>query len=198
MRDLLDLSKIEAGESQPQFATISVRDLLTMVVKELRPQVETKGLKLSVDAPVTLPWVMVDRLQIERVVSNLVINALRHTKQGEIKIRAEPRDNFVAVSIHDTGSAIPGEYLPPGLGLTISKSIVAAYAETDDQRSRPRRTSNRGAVAGELTVEAIKHRARKISGGEQESWQQNSNVLSSAVPLGLNKRLTSVFQRKQP
>jgi PAS domain S-box-containing protein len=143
MRDLLDLSKIEAGESQPQLATVSARDLLNTAVKELRPQVETKGLKLSVDAPVTLPWVMVDRLQIDRVVSNLVVNALRHTKQGEIKISAEQRDNYVAVSIQDTGSGIPSEYLPhifdkfvqvpdaptggAGLGLTISKSIVEAH-----------------------------------------------------------------------
>ena len=45
MRDLLDLSKIEAGESQPQLATVSARDLLTTAVKELRPQVEAKGLE---------------------------------------------------------------------------------------------------------------------------------------------------------
>ena len=143
MRDLLDLSKIEAGESQPQLATVSARDLLTTAVKELRPQVEAKGLQLTVAAPVELPWVMVDRLQIERVISNLVINALRHTKQGEIKISAEQRDNHVAVSVSDTGSGIPTEYLPHifdkfvqvpdaptggvGLGLTISKSIVEAH-----------------------------------------------------------------------
>jgi len=143
MRDLLDLSKIEAGESQPRLATVSARDLLNTAVKELRPQAETKGLKLSVDAPVTLPWVMVDRVQIERVISNLAVNAIRHTKQGEIKINAEQRDNYVAVSIQDTGSGIPSEYLPhifdkfvqvpdaptggAGLGLTISKSIVEAH-----------------------------------------------------------------------
>ncbi len=143
MRDLLDLSRIEAGESQPQLATVSARDLLMTAVKELRPQVEAKGLQLTVDAAVELPWVMVDRLQIERVVSNLVINALRHTKQGEIKISAEQRESHVVVSVSDTGSGIPAEYLPhvfdkfvqvpdaptggAGLGLTISKSIVEAH-----------------------------------------------------------------------
>ena len=143
MRDLLDLSRIETGESQPQLATVSARDLLDTAVKDLRAQVEAKGLHLRVDAPVTLPWVIVDRLQIERVVSNLVVNAIRHTKQGEIKINAEQRDNYVAVSIQDTGSGIPSEYLPhifdkfvqvpdaptggAGLGLTISKSIVEAH-----------------------------------------------------------------------
>lgn len=109
MRDLLDLSKIESGESQPQLATVSVRDLLTTAVKDLRPQVETEGLELRVDAPVELPWVRVDRLQIERVISNLVINALRHTKQGKIKISAEDRDSHVAISVCDTGSGIPKE-----------------------------------------------------------------------------------------
>ena len=143
MRDLLDLSKIEAGESQPQLATVSSRDLITTAVQELRPQVEAKGLSLNVDVPVELPALSVDRLQIERVISNLVINALRHTKQGEIKISAEQRDNHVAVSVQDTGSGIPTEYLPhifdkfvqvpdaptggAGLGLTISKSIVEAH-----------------------------------------------------------------------
>lgn len=143
MRDLLDLSRIEAGESEPQLATVSARDLLTTAVKELRPQVEAKGLELSVDVPIELPWVSVDRLQIERVINNLVINALRHTKNGEIKISAEQRDNHVAVSVSDTGSGIPTEYLPhifdkfvqvpdaptggAGLGLTISKSIVEAH-----------------------------------------------------------------------
>jgi PAS domain S-box-containing protein len=142
MRDLLDLSKIEAGES-PQLATVSARDLLNAAVKELRPQVEAKGLELKIDAPVGLPWVSVDRLQIERVINNLVINALRHTTQGEVRISAEKRDSHVAISIQDTGSGIPTEYLPhifdkfvqvpgaptgvAGLGLTISKSIVEAH-----------------------------------------------------------------------
>jgi NtrC-family two-component system sensor histidine kinase KinB len=143
MRDLLDLSRIEAGESQPQLAAASAKDLIATAVKELRPQVEAKGLKLSVDASVELPWVSVDRLQIERVIGNLVINALRHTKQGEIKISAEQRDSHVALSVSDTGSGIPTEYLPhifdkfvqvpdaptggAGLGLTISKAIIEAH-----------------------------------------------------------------------
>ncbi len=143
MRDLLDLSRIEAGESQPQLTPVNARALLTTAVGELRPQVEAKGLALKVNVPVDLPPVMVDRLQIERVISNLVTNALRHTRQGEINISAEKRDNHVAVSVGDTGSGIPSEYLPhifdkfvqvpdeptggAGLGLTISKSIVEAH-----------------------------------------------------------------------
>jgi PAS domain S-box-containing protein len=144
MRDLLDLSKIEAGESQPQLAPVHTHDLIATAAEELRPQVETKGLRLNVRLPADLPRVMVDRTQIERVISNLVINAIRHTRHGDIQISAERRNATVAVSVCDTGSGIPSEYLPrifdkfvqvpgarstggAGLGLAISKSIIEAH-----------------------------------------------------------------------
>jgi PAS domain S-box-containing protein len=143
MRDLLDLSRIEAGESRPQFAPVRTRDLIASIAGELRPQMEAKGLALRVAAPTDLPPVEVDRAQIERVISNLVINAIRYTKHGEIKLSAELLNGHVAVSVCDTGSGIPSEYLPrifdkfvqvpgaqaggAGLGLAISKSLVEAH-----------------------------------------------------------------------
>jgi PAS domain S-box-containing protein len=143
MRDLLDLSKIEAGESPPLLAPVRAGELIHAAAEDLRPQVEVKGLEFRVDVPTNLPSVNVDRSQIERVISNLVINAIRSTRQGEIRITAERRDRNVAVSVADSGSGIPAEYLPhifdkfvqvpdaptggAGLGLAISKSIVEAH-----------------------------------------------------------------------
>jgi PAS domain S-box-containing protein len=143
MRDLLDLSRIEAGESQPELAPIRARALIDNVATELRPQVETKGLAFRVNVSGDLPTVMADRSQIERVLTNLVINAIRYTRQGEIRIDAEPRGHYVAVSVSDSGSGIPQEYLPhifdkfvqvpgaaiggAGLGLAISRLIVESH-----------------------------------------------------------------------
>jgi PAS domain S-box-containing protein len=143
MQDLLDLSKIEAGEDKPQLASLRARDVIGGAAEVLRAQVEAKGLALRVETPVDLPSVMADRTQIERVVSNLVINAIRHTKRGEIGISAERRGDYVAVSVSDTGSGVPKEYLThifdkfvqvpgattggAGLGLAISRSIVEAH-----------------------------------------------------------------------
>jgi PAS domain S-box-containing protein len=153
MRDLLDLSKIEAGESQPQLLTVKPTDLIEATAEQLRPQVETKGLELNVEAPPELPKISVDRSQIIRVLSNLVGNALRYTKQGEIRINAESRGHFVAISVSDTGTGIPHEYLPhifdkfvqvpgassggAGLGLAISRLIVEAHGGQISVNSEP-------------------------------------------------------------
>jgi PAS domain S-box-containing protein len=144
MRDLLDLSKIEAGESAPHLSLINARELILAAAEAFRAQGEAKGITLTVDASPELPCLLADRAQIERVVSNLVSNALRHTDPGgKIHISAARRDGQVSVSVTDTGHGIPPEYLPSifdkfirvpgapsggaGLGLAISKSIVEAH-----------------------------------------------------------------------
>lgn len=143
MRDLLDLSRIEAGESQPMLETARPREFIIHTTEDLRPQVESKGLSFRVMVPVGLPDVKIDPSQIERVLGNLVVNAVRYTRQGEIRIGAETRGNYIAVSVSDTGTGIPQEYLPhifdkfvqvpgaatggAGLGLAISRLIVEAH-----------------------------------------------------------------------
>ena len=143
MRDLLDLSRIEAGESQPQLRTISLRDLLASEAEELRPQVEAKSLSFHLDVPDDLAAVVADASQISRVIANLVVNAIRYTRTGGISIEAAQRGRYVTVSVSDTGSGIPAESLShifemfvqvpgaptggAGLGLAISRLIVEAH-----------------------------------------------------------------------
>jgi len=143
MRDLLDLSRIEAGESQPVLERVRTREFIIDETEELRPQVEARGLAFRVLIAVGLPDVTIDPSQIQRVLANLVINAIRYTKEGEIRVGAETRGNYVVVSVSDTGTGIPAEYLPhifdkfvqvpgaatggAGLGLAISRLIVEAH-----------------------------------------------------------------------
>jgi signal transduction histidine kinase len=143
MRDLLDLSRIEADESQPEPKAVKTREFIVNVTEELRPQVESKGLAFNVLVPSGLLDVFIDHSQIERVLANLVVNAIRYTKQGEIVIGAEQRGSYVAISVSDTGTGIPQEYLPhifdkfvqvpgaatggAGLGLAISRLIVEGH-----------------------------------------------------------------------
>lgn len=158
MRDLLDLTRIETRESAPRLAPVLPANLIGSAAEHLRPQVEAKGLTLTVDMPPGLPPVLADREQVERVVGNLVTNALRYTPRGgEIAVRAMPGDGHVAVCVADTGRGIPAEYLPhifdkfvqvpsaqsggAGLGLAISKSLVEAHGGQISVRSEVGRGS---------------------------------------------------------
>ncbi len=158
MRDLLDLSKVEAGEAVPNLLPIGAGALIVAAAESFRGQAASKGLRLTIDVPPDLPVVLADRVQIERVVANLLSNALRHTDPGgEVHLSAMRRDGQVAVSVADTGRGIPPEYLPrifdkfvrvpetpaggAGLGLSISKSIIEAHGGQIVVQSQPGRGS---------------------------------------------------------
>ncbi|HMF56020.1 MAG TPA: ATP-binding protein, partial [Pyrinomonadaceae bacterium] len=145
MRALLDLSRIESGEEKPHLISIRVTDLIRSAAERLRPQVESKEITFHVDVPPDAPPVLADREQIERVITNLVTNAIRYTSRGgEIHLIATQRNNrTLTISVRDTGRGIPPEYLPrifdkfvqvpnapsggAGLGLAISERIVEAH-----------------------------------------------------------------------
>jgi two-component system, NtrC family, sensor histidine kinase KinB len=158
MRELLDLSKIESGAVAPQLVATRPSMLLSEATDRLRLQVEATGVRLVVEAPPDLPLVLADRSQIDRVIGNLITNALRATPAGgTITVAAERRGDDVAFSVADTGSGISRDYLPrifepfvqvphaaaggAGLGLTISRRIVEGHGGRLSVQSEPGRGS---------------------------------------------------------
>jgi NtrC-family two-component system sensor histidine kinase KinB len=158
IRELLDLSKIESGAVTPVLVAARPSVVLHGAVDALRLQVESRGLRLEVDADPELPNVSVDRSQIERAIGNLITNAMKATPAGgTITVAAVRRGDDVAISVTDTGAGIPREYLSrifepfvqiphgsgggSGLGLAITRRIVEAHGGQLTVQSEPGRGS---------------------------------------------------------
>ena len=158
MRELLDLSKIESGDSAPVRTPVPASALAHDAAESVRMQAEARNVRLNLVAAPDLPHVFADRQQIQRVIVNLLTNAIRATAAGgTITVRGVRREGEVAFSVTDTGAGIPREYLSrifepfvqvpnapqgaSGLGLTIARRIVEAHGGRLTVQSEPGRGS---------------------------------------------------------
>ncbi|MBI5666928.1 MAG: HAMP domain-containing histidine kinase [Chloroflexi bacterium] len=158
--DLFELSRLDAGNLDIQREPTSLRDLFSDTIGSMRPRAERSGVTLtgSVQPGVDTVYIAPDKIQ--RVLSNLLENALRYTPPGGcITLRAERDADAVCVSVHNTGSLIAPTDLPRvfesfyqgeptraperdktrgvGLGLAIARGFVEAHGGTISVRSQP-------------------------------------------------------------
>lgn len=100
---LLDISKIDAGAVEPEFAVIPLQPLLERIRDQFAPYARDKGLDLRL-APTSI-WVRSDPRMLQRVVSNLVQNAVRYTDHGRVLVGYHRSRR--AIGVWDTGPGIP-------------------------------------------------------------------------------------------
>jgi signal transduction histidine kinase len=140
---LRELSRLDAHQTTPVREVFAIEERVHDVAIKFRPQAEASNVDLSVDAPPSLPRVDADIGLIERLISNLVDNALRNTPAGgRARLYLTSENGRVRVNITDTGPGIPKEEIPPirqrfyqvdsttgeregsGLGLSIAAEIA--------------------------------------------------------------------------
>ncbi|MBR1855071.1 MAG: DegV family EDD domain-containing protein [Lachnospiraceae bacterium] len=149
INDILDVSKIEAGKMDIVPVNYHVASLLSEIVNMIWLKAEEKGLKFHVDIDPDVPETLFgDEVRIKQILINLLNNAVKYTKEGEITLHmeCEPTDNgsiLLKINVSDTGMGIKPEALPhlfdtfqrvdqeknryiegTGLGLSIVKQLV--------------------------------------------------------------------------
>ena len=85
---LLDLSRIEAGQMPLDLDVVSIRHVVTDVIKDLEPVAKEKAINLKADSITDVP-VRADRMKLEQVLRNLIDNALKFTTAGQVLVRSE-------------------------------------------------------------------------------------------------------------
>jgi len=148
INDILDVSRIEAGQLQLTSAPFSVRPAAEGVVALMRERAVSKGLALRLEAPHDDALIEGDVIRIQQILFNLVGNAVKFTDQGVVQVsvaveRGAGRDVTLKLEVSDTGIGIPESAMPTlfdrftqadsttmrryggsGLGLAITREIV--------------------------------------------------------------------------
>jgi len=143
INDVLDISKIEAGQLEVRVEPVDFLDAVEKAVQIARPLAEKKGLTFQVSVSANIGTIQCDRRRVEQVLLNLLSNAIKFTDKGGITVTCEEEDGGVITRVVDTGIGIKKEdqnslFKPfkqldtgisrqregTGLGLSISKKLV--------------------------------------------------------------------------
>jgi signal transduction histidine kinase len=158
--DLFELARIDAGLLQLELEETSLHDLVSDTLSSFGHEAERRGIRLVGEVSPEVDPVLASPSKLQRVLYNLVSNALRHTPaDGTVFLRAEPEEEAVRVEVADTGEGIAPEDLPrvfersfrgegsrsshgvgeesgAGLGLAIARGLVEAHGGKIDVESR--------------------------------------------------------------
>ncbi|MEG3164393.1 ATP-binding protein [Sphingomonas sp. PB2P19] len=159
LNDILDLSKIEAGQMQVSPEAIDLRHALRSCIKLVQPAASQKRLQLDIDVDDAVPqFVLLDGLRLRQIILNLLSNAVKFTPAGVVRLRAsvgeDAKGRVIDVSVEDTGIGIPTDrqavvfdqftqaeqstvkrYGGTGLGLAISKQLASLMGGSLDLAS---------------------------------------------------------------
>jgi signal transduction histidine kinase len=142
--DLLDISRIEAGQVVNEFEEISLSQTVRDSLENVRSLAKEKKIELKVEVPKSLPKIKASGARLQQVMTNLLTNAVKFTpEKGTIRLRVTDGESEIKVEVMDTGVGILAEDLPKifddfyrgidatkagtGLGLSIARRIVDAH-----------------------------------------------------------------------
>lgn len=144
--NFLDVARLESGRAIFHPSKVDMRELLKECVEINTPKAAEKKIEIILDLATDLPTIEADQDKLKQVILNLLSNAIKYNReQGHIFIRAYPENNYLILSVEDTGVGIPEDELPmlftkffrsqnierkaegTGLGLSISKYIIDSH-----------------------------------------------------------------------
>jgi signal transduction histidine kinase len=158
INDILDLSKIEAGQSDLNEEEIDLSQIVTSIRRIMQERAAAAGISFICDSGEGLPWLLADRRALKQILLNLLSNAVKFTPKGgqvELRMALDP-DRALRIAVTDTGIGIDAEDIPramaafgqvdgswsrryegAGLGLPISRALTQLHGGTLELSSSP-------------------------------------------------------------
>lgn len=181
--DLFAIAQIDAGHMSLKFTEASLSDLISDTVSSLSPHAQRRKLAIHGEIQADIPPVYMAPDKIQRVLYNLIDNAIRHTPEGgNITIGAKKSAESVQVEVHNTGETIPPEHLP---------HIFEKFYRGEQARQRDS-DGHRGAGLGLAIAQGfIEAHQGKI---QVESNPKNGTCFSFTIPISHSESQLGVIQ----
>ena len=155
INDVLDISKIEAGQLKVSIETFALPEIILKVAESCKPMAQKKNLNITVSIADEINFIQSDKLRVQQILINLVNNAIKFTDEGGIAIDASIRGTFVLIRVKDSGIGIEKEQIEQlfkpfiqidtgltrkhegtGLGLSICKKLLILLNGSIEVESR--------------------------------------------------------------
>jgi signal transduction histidine kinase len=176
INDVLDLSKIEAGQLTLSLADYSLKDVVHTVFTGVESLATGKKLKLTTDVAPKLPTGHGDERRLAQVLLNLVGNAIKFTDKGEVAIKATASDGSLTVAVHDTG---------PGIASSDQAKIFEEFKQADNSATKRKGGTGLGLSIAKRIIE--------MHGGRiwVESDVGNGSTFAFTIPVHVDRPVTS-------
>ena len=195
INNLLDLNKLEEGKMRLKLRAVNLAELIPPLLSSAKPMADQRQIRLYFQHPPHPVELTLDPDQFEKVVFNLLSNALKFTnKGGKITIYLEDKDQSVTMSVEDTGIGIPANML---------ETIFDRFSQVDGSKSRAQEGTGIGlALAREIvlvhkgTIHAESELGKgsrfivELRKGEAHFDEDVLDRRSEDLPIGLRRRLT--------
>jgi len=146
VNDILDVSRLDSDTMRFDMEKLNTADILNEIAEDMKPAVKNKNLEFKIHISDDLPHILGDRCRLLQVLRNIVGNAIKFTDNGYISIEAKREEDYVLISVEDTGTGISSEELKKiftkfyqaytgndrnnegtGLGLFICREIIEKH-----------------------------------------------------------------------
>src|SRR6516165_5363436 len=174
INDVLDLSKIEAGQFTLSLTDYSIKNVVQSVFSVVESLATAKKLALKTEVPPGLPSAHGDERRLTQVLLNLVGNAIKFTDKGEVAIRASVTDESYTLSVRDTG---------PGIAETDQNKIFEEFQQADSSATKKKGGTGLGLSISKRIVE--------MHGGRiwVDSTVGQGSTFSFTVPLNVEQQV---------
>ncbi len=177
INDVLDLSKIEAGQLALTLNDYSIKDMMQGVYVAVEPLAGNKKLAFKLEAPPDLPRAHGDERRLSQVLLNLVGNAIKFTDTGEVVIKASAANGSYTVAVRDTG---------PGIAEADQAKIFEEFQQSDSTQTKAKGGTGLGLAIAKRIVE--------MHGGRLwvESSLGNGSTFAFTLPLRVEHQVGAI------